>query len=525
MSAGAGDPIVGRVLSGTYRIEARLGAGGMGAVYAARHVRTGKAYAVKVLLPEIAARTSALDRFRREAHALAALGHAHIVAIHDFDQTPEGIAFLVMDRLEGEDLAARLRRGPLAHDVALSIADQIASGLEAAHGIGLVHRDLKPANVFLAHVPGAGERAVLLDFGLAKSLAEDPVGAITSTGVVMGTPHYMSPEQAQGAALDARTDLWSLGVILHEMLSGRPPFEGATMASLFVQILTHPTPSLRARGVVVGDALESLLQRALAKSPSERFPDATTFRRALHAIGSGAHVMVPPTMGATPATRATPAGITPMGNAFATTGTGREPSSARASSRAMWIVLAALLALGVVGVGATIAVAVIATSMRASETRPSETLASTPPPPPPVIDAGVIAAADAGTVAEPDSGAPVEVATRRTRARRAAREEPVRDEPASSGSPVPPGFDTSAPGAAERVAARPFISSGDWAGCVRALRGAPPTREVLWDRASCAFQARDRAELERTCATLEQRFAGSPQARGCQGLISAMAYQ
>ncbi|AKF06586.1 serine/threonine-protein kinase [Sandaracinus amylolyticus] len=529
MSVGAGDPIVGRVLSGTYRVEARLGAGGMGAVYAARHVRTGKAYAVKVLLPELAARTSALDRFRREAHALAALGHAHIVAIHDFDQTPEGIAFLVMDRLEGEDLAARLRRGPLAHDVALSIADQIASGLEAAHGIGLVHRDLKPANVFLARVAGVGERAVLLDFGLAKSLAEDPVGAITSTGVVMGTPHYMSPEQAQGAALDARTDLWSLGVILHEMLSGRPPFEGATMASLFVQILTHPTPSLRARGVVVGDALESLLQRALAKSPSERFPDATSFRRALHAVGSGAHVLVPPTLAATPATRATPQGITPMGNAFATTGTGREPSSAP-TSRAWWVALAALVTLGVIGTGATIAVALIATSMRASETRASEPLASAPAPAP-VIDAGTIADHDAGVIAtadEPDAGAPIEVATTtRTRARstRRAAPEPTHDEPASSGNPVPPGLDTSAPGAAERVAARPFISSGDWAGCVRALRGAPPTREVLWDRASCSFQARDRAELERACAALDQRFAGSPQARGCQGLLSAMAYQ
>ena len=176
----AGDPIVGRVLSGTYRIEARLGAGGMGAVYAARHVRTAKPYAVKVLLPELAARKSALERFRREAHALAALGHAHIVQIHDFDETPDGLAFLAMERLEGEDLASRLRRGPLAHEVALALADQIASALEAAHGIGLVHRDLKPGNVFLAQVAGAGERAVLLDFGLAKSLAEQEASALTS---------------------------------------------------------------------------------------------------------------------------------------------------------------------------------------------------------------------------------------------------------------------------------------------------------------------------------------------------------
>ncbi|MDQ3034705.1 MAG: serine/threonine protein kinase, partial [Myxococcota bacterium] len=285
MSAGdAGDPIVGRVLSGAYRVEARLGAGGMGAVYAARHARTGKAYAVKVLLPELAARKASLARFRREAHALAAIAHAHIVAIHDFDETPDGLAFLVMDLLEGEDLATRLRRGPLPSGLAVALADQIASALEAAHAIGIVHRDLKPANVYLARAPGAGERAVLLDFGLAKSLDLDGIPAITSTGVVMGTPHYMAPEQAQGGPLDPRTDLWALGVILHETLCGRPPFDAPSMASLFVKILTSPPPLLRTRGVDASDGLEALIQRCLGKAPDDRFADVASFRRALHAL-------------------------------------------------------------------------------------------------------------------------------------------------------------------------------------------------------------------------------------------------
>ncbi|HJL19415.1 MAG TPA: serine/threonine-protein kinase, partial [Sandaracinaceae bacterium LLY-WYZ-13_1] len=217
--------LVGDVLGGTYRVDRRLGAGGMGAVFEATHVRTGRRYALKVLLPEVAVRREAVDRFRREAEAVGALGHANVVAIHDF-VVEEEWAYLVMDRLEGEDLAARLERlGRLSLGEVLSVADGIAAGLEAAHAHGLVHRDLKPANVFLAHQPGAPERPVLLDFGLAKSFAREDSAKLTASGVVLGTPQYMSPEQAAGHRLDARADLYAFATIVYEMLAGRPPFE------------------------------------------------------------------------------------------------------------------------------------------------------------------------------------------------------------------------------------------------------------------------------------------------------------
>ncbi|HEY8432683.1 MAG TPA: serine/threonine-protein kinase, partial [Sandaracinaceae bacterium] len=236
------DALVGRTLAGTYRIDALLGAGGMGAVYAATHVRTGRPYAVKVLLPEVAARPGALARFRREAEAIGALGHANIVAIHDFAES-DGLAYLVMDRLEGEDLGARIERGPLPLGEAIAIAGQIAAGLAAAHARGIVHRDLKPANVFLARQPGAPERAVLLDFGLAKSVApEGDLARLTASGVVLGTPQYMSPEQASGAPVDARTDLYSLATILYEMLAGAPPFSAPSVPVLFAKLVSDPPP-------------------------------------------------------------------------------------------------------------------------------------------------------------------------------------------------------------------------------------------------------------------------------------------
>ncbi|MEQ9652903.1 MAG: serine/threonine-protein kinase, partial [Sandaracinaceae bacterium] len=163
------DALSGKVLDGTFRVDEPLGRGGMGAVFAATHLRTGRRYAVKVLLPEIAVRRDAVARLKREAETIGALGHANVVGVHDIRET-DGLAWLVMDLLEGEDLAARMKRvGRMPLDAAVTLLAQMAAGLEAAHAKGLVHRDLKPANVFLARQPGMPERAVLLDFGLAKS--------------------------------------------------------------------------------------------------------------------------------------------------------------------------------------------------------------------------------------------------------------------------------------------------------------------------------------------------------------------
>ena len=260
--------IEGREL-GAYRLGRRLGAGGIGAVYAATHVRTGRAYAVKVLLPDAADDATSAARFRREAEALAAVGHAGIVAVHDFDVTDDGVAYLVMDKLEGEDLDARLARGPLSLAATQDLLHQVGSALATAHDAGILHRDLKPSNVFLARRPGMPERAVLLDFGLAK-LMEGEHAKLTATGATMGTPMYMSPEQAQGLSVDRRTDVYALGAVLFECLTGRPPFDGPNVTAILAKVLTAPPPRLRDWNPELPRALDDVVVRALAKDPSER---------------------------------------------------------------------------------------------------------------------------------------------------------------------------------------------------------------------------------------------------------------
>lgn len=358
------ESVEGRTL-GAYRIGARLGAGGIGAVYEATHVRTGRRYAIKVLLPESALEPNALRRFRREAEALARLGHASIVAVHDFDVTDDGIAFLVMDRLDGEDLAARLERGPLPLDTTLRIFDEIADALAAAHEAGILHRDLKPSNVFLARRPGAPERAVLLDFGLAKMADATESQRLTATGAAMGTPMYMSPEQAQGIEVDQRTDVYSLAAILFEMVTGAPPFMGPTVTAILAKVLTHPPPPLRSVHPAAPEVLDPVIRGALAKSPAERPPTVRAFKaqvlRSATAVAAttpltAGRPSVPPTMLAqgqvTPSpgsaadhvAAATPATVTPPP---------REPSPAarshpgRSARLAQWAGLAIGLTAGI----------------------------------------------------------------------------------------------------------------------------------------------------------------------------------
>jgi serine/threonine-protein kinase len=278
----ATDPLLGRLLGGTYGIERPLGQGGFGTVYIARHARTGKRYAVKVLRADrVGVSEQVMVRFRREAETLAALGHPGIVAIHDFASTDDGVEYLVMDLLEGEDLAQRLERvGRMSLDEAIALMKQLASALGAAHGQGIMHRDLKPANVFLKQIPGEGERATILDFGLAKMMDEATEERLTASGVAMGTPQYMSPEQASGAVLDHRTDIYALASIFYEAVAGTPPFEAPTMSALMVKILTAPPPPLSTR-VPVPPHVDDAVSRALAKNPEERYAHAASFVAAL----------------------------------------------------------------------------------------------------------------------------------------------------------------------------------------------------------------------------------------------------
>lgn len=268
----------GTTLNATYQLEAPLGAGGMGEVWVARHVRTQRKYAVKLLPASALGNVEAIKRFEREALAASALGHPNIVGVHDFHR--EGATpYLVMDLLEGETLESRLGRvGSLPWDDAKRIALELASALEAAHTAGLLHRDLKPSNVCLVPQPGGKERAVLLDFGLVKPTDEAAVSRITMTGMALGTPLYMSPEQARGEPLDVRSDVYALGAVLFEMLTGAPPFFERTIAAVYRRLLSEPAPSVSsvsARPCPPG--VDRLLSSVLAKEKDARPPTARAF--------------------------------------------------------------------------------------------------------------------------------------------------------------------------------------------------------------------------------------------------------
>ncbi len=274
--------LTGRVLKDTWDIERRLASGGMGTVYVARHTRTGRRYALKTLLPGAQLSESAIARFEREARAATAIGHSGIAAVHDFDVTSEGLHYLVMDLLVGESLEARLARvGRLPWPEARRVALEITDALGAAHRAGVLHRDVKPSNVFMASREGSAERAMLVDFGLAKPIEPGHGNSVTRTGAIVGTAHYMAPEQARSEAVDARTDIYGLGATLYEMLAGVPPFLGASPFAVMAMLLDEKPIAPSALSPNVPSAVDALVLRALAKSPADRFQDVSQLRAAL----------------------------------------------------------------------------------------------------------------------------------------------------------------------------------------------------------------------------------------------------
>ena len=274
-----------------YEITAPLGAGGMGEVFRARDTKLDREVAIKVLPAEVARDEERLARFRREAHLLAALNHPNIAAIHGLDEA-DGKPFLVLELVPGEDLAQRLKRGPIPLDEALPIARQIAEALEEAHEKGIVHRDLKPANVKVT----PDGKVKVLDFGLAKAwsgdagpgsspdLSQSPTLAHTGTaaGLILGTAAYMSPEQARGKAVDRRADIWAFGVVLFEMLTGKALFAGETVTDVLAAVVTRE-PDLDALPAATPPAVRQLLQRCLDKDPRRRLRDIGEARVLLEA--------------------------------------------------------------------------------------------------------------------------------------------------------------------------------------------------------------------------------------------------
>jgi serine/threonine-protein kinase len=278
---------VARALDGRYRLEAQIGAGGLGVVYRATHEKLDKAVAVKLLHAHCGGDPVMRARFEREAKALAALEHPNIVLVTDYGVERDA-PYLVMELLEGQTLAECLMDGAIAEQKAHELALSLLEALAYVHQSGLVHRDIKPSNVFLQRLKNGDERLKLLDFGLAKFLlpqAPEPEPGMTRSGAVLGTPAYMSPEQASGEVVDARSDVYAAGVLLIEMLSGRLPFEGDAIEQLRGHLLLDVPPLAKLNPArIAHPQLDAFFACALAKRPSERFADATSMLAALEAL-------------------------------------------------------------------------------------------------------------------------------------------------------------------------------------------------------------------------------------------------
>ena len=280
---GAANTRVGKILGGKYRLVRLLGAGGMGEVYEAQHELIGRRFAIKFLHPQLASNSEVVARFQREAQAAGGLENENIAAVVDAGTADDGAPYLVMEYLDGEDLAHLLMRGgalPLSRAVFIMI--QACRGLAAAHGRGIVHRDLKPENLYICRRNDGSDLVKVLDFGIAKLHTGRASTSLTQTGTTMGTPYYMSLEQARGAKeVDHRTDIYALGVILYEMLSGAKPHPGESYNAILYHVLTQEPAPLDSMRPDLPPSLSAIVQKAMAREPGDRYASVAEFMEAL----------------------------------------------------------------------------------------------------------------------------------------------------------------------------------------------------------------------------------------------------
>jgi len=305
--------IIGHLLDGRYRIDNVLGRGGMGVVYSATHIHLDTTCAVKILHPEMVSNQGAIERFRREARAAGRIQHPNAIQVTDFGVAPENVVYLVMELVHGPTLREIVRdKGALSLEQAGKILHQVCGAVHAAHESGVIHRDLKPDNIIVQKV-AAGDRVKVLDFGIAKlrerNLAPDSIpfteelpreNTLTEAGMLIGTPQYMSPEQCRARKLDPRSDVYSLGIVLYEMLAGKLPYTGETPIEIVIKQIKHEVPRIRDVMPSIPPPIEDVIIRALAKDPDDRFASArefaAAFERARHDSQGFDELTVAPTL-------------------------------------------------------------------------------------------------------------------------------------------------------------------------------------------------------------------------------------
>src|SRR5580698_2350576 len=278
------DPLIGRTLPGGYVILDLVGIGGMGRDYRAEQTTLGRTVAVKIIHPHLVGEENAAARFITEARAASRLNHPNSVGVIDFGKTGDGQLYLVMEFLRGKDLArVAYEEGPLSFRRIVNVLRQTLAALSESHHLGIIHRDLKPENIILEPLRTGGDFVKVVDFGLAKMRMESTDRSITSPGIVCGTPEYMSPEQGRGDPLDARSDLYAVGVILFQLLTGHLPFEAESPTQVVLMHLTAQPPDPRsvAPERKIPEPIVDVLLRSLAKAPADRFRDADDFSAAL----------------------------------------------------------------------------------------------------------------------------------------------------------------------------------------------------------------------------------------------------
>ena len=295
--------LVGQVVADRYHVIKKLGEGGMGQVYLAEHVKMGRRSAIKVMSPSMVHDPDAVARFNREAANASRITHPNVCAVYDFGETPDGLIYLAMEFVEGEPLTAMIEReGALPLAQATAIFKQTADALQAAHDLGIVHRDLKPDNIMVAKNRDGGDLVKVVDFGIAKAVGGDDAGQkVTKTGLVVGTPEFMSPEQLSGDKVDGRSDLYSLALVYFRMLTGQLPFQADSVQETMIKRLTdEPAKLAEARpDLAFPDGLQQVLDAALARTPGERYQTVAKFADDVMAV-AGARG----TRGMAPATRA-----------------------------------------------------------------------------------------------------------------------------------------------------------------------------------------------------------------------------